>query len=544
MCPCGFVTSIGIGWEASGKGGAIAAGGSGAVAAGIEVLEQGGNAADAAAATLLALAVTDYGAFAIGGEIPFMIYDTDKQEVKVLCGLGRAPLDPKAIDWFYENTIPDTGDYKAMPTPGAVDLCVTAVKIYGTKLFEDVVAPTLRILDAGSQSWYHNLAGTFRKMIDAEQRATGTREQKLTAARDQFYKGDIADDLEKWWISVGAFLRKADLEAHRTIVEDPVSVSYRGYVIHKCNTWTQGPVLCQTLRLLEGFDLKNMGHLSADYIHVLTEAMKLAYADRDTYYGDPAFVDVPLQAILSDQYTDLRRSLIDMKKASLERRPGDPYNMRPIRDKREAGDNPARTSISDTTTCVVADRWGNIVAATPSCNLVGNQPDPKTGVAQGNRVRCLNTTYGHPNRIQPGKRPRITLTPTIVTKEGKPVLAISVAGGDLQDQTTLNVLLNHIEFGMLPKQAVTALRFNTYHMENSFDSDPDRNRAFMSAGSLRIHTRVAPSVQEELKKRGHVLSTTSTAIAAPVMLYIDYGSGIIYASGDPNAGRHAAAIPL
>jgi len=538
------VTSIGIGWEASGKGGAIAAGGSGAVAAGIEVLEQGGNAADAAAATLLALAVTDYGAFAIGGEIPFMIYDTDKQEVKVLCGLGRAPLDPKAIDWFYENTIPDTGDYKAMPTPGAVDLCVTAVKIYGTKLFEDVVAPTLRILDAGSQSWYHNLAGTFRKMIDAEQRATGTREQKLTAARDQFYKGDIADDLEKWWISVGAFLRKADLEAHRTIVEDPVSVSYRGYVIHKCNTWTQGPVLCQTLRLLEGFDLKNMGHLSADYIHVLTEAMKLAYADRDTYYGDPGFVDVPLQAILSDQYTDLRRSLIDMKKASLERRPGDPYNMRPIRDKREAGDNSARTSISDTTTCVVADRWGNIVAATPSCNLVGNQPDPKTGVAQGNRVRCLNTTHGHPNRIQPGKRPRITLTPTIVTKDGEPVLAISVAGGDLQDQTTLNVLLNHIEFGMLPKEAVTAPRFNTYHMENSFDSDPDRNGAFMSAGSLRVHTRVALSVQEELEGRGHILSTTSTAIAAPVMLYIDYGSGIIYASGDPNAGRHAAAVPL
>jgi gamma-glutamyltranspeptidase/glutathione hydrolase len=130
---------------------------------------------------------------------------------------------------------------------------------------------------------------------------------------------------------------------------------------------------------------------------------------------------------------------------------------------------------------VVADRWGNVVAATPSCNLGGNQPDPKTGVAQGNRIRSLNTTPEHPNCIQPGKRPRITLTPTIVTKDNKPVLAISVAGGDLQDQTTLNVLLNHIEFGMLPKDAVTAPRFNTDHMENSFDSNPDRNRAFMSA---------------------------------------------------------------
>ena len=534
MCP--------IGWEASGTRGAVAAGGSRAVAAGIELLEQRGNAADAAAATLLALAVTDYGAFAIGGEIPFMIYDANRREVKVLCGVGRAPLDPEAIKWFYENNIPDMGDYRAMPTPGAVDLCVTAVKLYGTKLFEDVIAPTMRILDAGGQSWYPSLADTFHRMIEAERRATGTRDQKLTAVRDRFYKGDIADDLEKWWISVGAFLRKSDLEAHRTVVEDPVKVDYRGYVIHKCNTWTQGPVLCQTLRLLEGFDLKDMGHLSADYIHAIIEAMKLAYADRDAYYGDPAFVDVPLQALLSDKYTNVRRSLIDMEKASLERRPGDPFNLKPIRGKHDARDNPLRTPISDTTTCVVADRWGNMVAATPSCNLSGNQPDPKTGVTQGNRVRSLNTTPGHPNRIQPGKRPRITLTPTIVTKDGRPIVAISVAGGDLQDQTTLNVLLNHVEFGMLPRDAVTTPRFSTGHMENSFDSDPDRGRAFMSAGSLRVNAGVAPSVREELRRRGHALSTTSKAIASPVVIYVDHGSGIIYSAGDPNAGRHAAAL--
>ena len=542
MCPKSSAATGEIGWEASGRGGAVAAGGSRAVAAGIEILEHEGNAADAAAATLLALAVTDYGAFAIGGEIPFMIYDATREEVKVLCGLGRSQLDPKAIEWFYENTIPDTGDYKAMPTPGAVDLCVTAVKLYGTKRFEDVVAPTLRILDAGGRSWYPSLAGTLRKMVEAEQRAVGTREERLMAARDRFYKGDIADDLERWWISIGAFLRKADLEAHKTIVEDPVSVGYRGYVIHKCNTWTQGPVLCQTLRLLEGFDLESMGHLSADYIHVITEAMKLAYADRDTYYGDPAFVDVPLQALLSDEYTNLRRSLIDTKEASLERRPGDPYNTRPILRKRDTGNNPVLTPISDTTTCVVADRWGNVVAATPSCNLGGNQPDPKTGVTQGNRIRSLNTTPGHPNRIQPGKRPRITLTPTIVTKAGRPVIAISVAGGDLQDQTTLNVLLNRVEFGMLPKDAVTAPRFNTDHMENSFDSDPDRNRAFMSAGSLCLNSEVTPSVAKELRKRGHSLSTTSNAIASPVMLYVDQCSGVIYAAGDPKTGRHAAAL--
>jgi gamma-glutamyltranspeptidase/glutathione hydrolase len=531
-----------IGWHDFGKGGGVAAGGREAVEAGIELLSQGGNAVDSAAATLLALAVTDYGMFAIGGEIPFIFYDAKSRDVKVLCGLGRAPLDPKVIDWYYQNGIPDMGDYKAMPVPGAVDLCVTSIKLYGTKQFEEVVAPTLKLLEKETLPWHVNLADTFRRMIEAEREASGTREQKLTIARDRFYKGDIADDLEEWWISVDALLRKADISAHTTVEEDPVSINYRGYVIYKCNTWTQGPVLCQTLRLLEEFDLKVMGHLSADYIHVVTEAMKLAYADRDTYYGDPDYVDVPLQKLLSDSYTKIRRPLIDMEEASLKRRPGDPYNMQPILGKQNPDDNPVQTPISDTTTCVVADRWGNMVAATPSSNLVKNQPDPKTGVTQGNRLRSLNTTPGHPNRIQPGKRPRITLTPTIVTKNGRAVLGISVAGGDLQDQTTLNVLLNHIEFGMKLEDAVTAPRFNTDHMENSFDSDSDRNRAFMSAGSLRVNSGVTTTVQEELKKRGHILSTTSEAIARPVMIYVDNNSGIIYCAGDPRAGRHAAAL--
>jgi len=322
-----------------------------------------------------------------------------------------------------------------------------------------------------------------------------------------------------------------------------VSISYRGYTVYKCGPWSQGPALCQTLRLLEGYDLKNMGHLSAHYIHVVTEAMKLAFADRDTYYGDPAFVDVPLGALLSDEYAALRRPLIDMKRASLERRPGDPYNMRSLRSASEAGSNPVRTPISDTTTCVVADRWGNVVAATPSCNLVGNEPDPVTGVVQGNRLRCLNTTRGHPNCIEPGKRPRITLTPTLVTREGKPVIAISVAGGDLQDQTTLNVLLNHIEFGMLPKDAVSAPRFSTDHMENSFDSNPDRSAAFKAAGSLQVQTGVPERVQAELKARKHDVTTTPAAIASPVMIFIDQSTGVVYAAGDPARGLHAAAVP-
>ena len=314
-----------IGWTATGKIGAVAAGGAAAVAAGIEMLERGGNAADGAASTILALSITDHGAFAIGGEVPFIIYDAKKGEVKVLSGLGRAPHDQAAIDWYMANGIPNDGDIKAAPVPGAVHLCVTALKLYGTMSFEQAVGPALALLDAGGRDWYPRLAVTLRKMIETEQTTAGSRETKLQAAVDRFYKGDIAEDLVAWYVEKGGFLRKEDLAAHVTRVEDPVTVDYRGYTVCKCDTWTQGPYLCQTLRLLEGFDLQEVGHLSADYVHALTEAIKLAMADRDAYYGDPVFADVPLEALLSDAYTALRRPLIDMQSASLEVRPGDPY---------------------------------------------------------------------------------------------------------------------------------------------------------------------------------------------------------------------------
>ena len=525
-----------IGWKASGKGGAVAAGGAGAVAAGISILEQGGNAADAAAATLLALSITDYGSYTIGAEIPLIIYDARKKEVKVLCGLGGAPLDPKTIQWFYENGIPSKGSIKAAPVPGALSLCITTVKLYGTMSFEQVVAPSLELLDAGGKDWHPNLAKTFRRLIDTEKQARGNRRRKLQAARDRFYKGDIADELVAFYVKNGGFLRKEDLAAHKTRLEKPVTANYRGYTICKCDTWTQGPYLCQTLRLLEGFDLKAMGHLSPDYVHVLTEALKLGFADRDKYYGDPLFVDVPLKALLSDRYTKLRRSLIDMTKASDVIRPGDPIAMKAV-----ATAEPYRPWQGGTTTCVVADRWGNMVSATPS----GNRPYAvceELGVGHGNRLRSLNTTEGHPNRIEPGKRPRITLTPTIVLKEGRPIMAISVAGGDLQDQTTLNCLLNHVEFGMMPEDAVTAVRFSTGHQEDSFDPNSIREQTLGTPASLTVDEQMDEGVRDELAKRGHKITTTSNPIAHPVMIYVDPETGIMHAAGDPKARRHAAAM--
>ncbi len=481
-----------IGWKADSKTGVIAAGAAGSVAAGMSILARDGNAADAAVATLLALMVTDHGYCSIGGEVPLMIYDARRQEVKVLSGMGSAPLDQAAIDWYMQHGIPEAGNVKIAPVPSVVDTCLTALKLYGTKTFGEVVEPTLALLDAGGEEWMPRLAVTLRKMTAEEHSAAGGREDKIQAACDLFYgRGEkpssIADELEAFYIANGGFLRKADLAAHITRIEDPVTVDYRGYTVYKCGPWTQGPVLCQALRLLEGFDLKKMGYLSADYVHAVVEALKLALADRDEYYADPNFVDVPLAALLSDEYTRLRQPLIDMQQASLEVRPGDPRHMQALKP---AG--AFHASVGGTTTCVVADRWGNVVSATPSANVLpGHHEGGQAGVTFGNRLRSFNTTPGHPNCIQAGKRPRITLTPTLVLKQGKPVLAISVSGGDVQDQVSLGLLLDFVEFGMLPEQAVIAPRFATAHHEDSFDPDPDRRRTFGPVGSLSSHGNLA-----------------------------------------------------
>ena len=531
-----------IGWNAVSKTGAVAAGGAGAVDAGIQILEAGGNAADAAAGTILALNVTDHIACSIGGEVPVLIFDAEKREVKSLSGQGRAPLSQDAIDWYMKNGIP-AGDMKMAPVPSVVDLCVTMLQRYGTKTFEEIVTPTLAILDAGDEDWHPNLAITLRRMVEEEQVTAGDRETKLQAATDRFYgrnkyRNDIAEELEAFYIKKGGFLRRADLAAHTTLIEDPVKADYRGYTVYKCGTWTQGPYLCQALRLLEGFDLKGMGHFSADYVHAVTEAIKLAMADRDEYYGDPVFVDVPMEGLLSDAYTAMRRPLIDMQKASLEARPGDIENMQPLK---EGG--VFRPGVGGTTTCVVADRWGNVVSATPSANVYREEGmGGSTGVSFGNRLRSLNTVPGHPNCIQPGKRPRITLTPTLVLKDGSPILAISVAGGDLQDQAALNLLLDFIEFDMQPKDAVIAPRFATAHHEDSFDPNPNRDEAFIRAGALTVSDTVDSSVQQELIRRGHQLEARAGAIATPVMLSIDQEDGTLYAAGDPAANRHAAGL--
>ena len=389
---------------AAGSQGVVVSGRPAATAAGVKILEQGGNAADAGAATLLALSVTYVGAFCVGGEIPILVYSADKKTVKLLEGQGEAPRDPKAIDWYMKHGIPD-GDVKAAAVPGTIDAIVTLLKLYGTKSFEEVVQPTLAILDAGGPSWYRDtgsgqkietgmnwqadMAVTFRKLVESEKAAKGTREQKLQAVSDRFYRGDIADALEAWYIEKGGFLRKADLAAHKTPLVDPLQITYRGYMVYKAGPLTQGPYLSQTLRLLEGFDLKKMGFNSADYIHTVIEAEKLALADRDEYYGDPNFTKVPMQQLLSDQYTEMRRKLIDPKKASLELRPGDPYNMKATKPPTITGPWQGGTTVM-----CVTDKFGNVIAATPSGLSSTAGVAGRTGIIHGARLSSLNTFAG------------------------------------------------------------------------------------------------------------------------------------------------------
>ena len=522
-------------YHAEGKGGAVAAEDPAAVEAGIEVLKNGGNAADAAVSVMLTASVVDYGMFSIGAEVPFIIFDKRSGKVKTLSGLGSAPLAKESMLFYYKDGIPGGGGIRAVPVPGAVHLFFTALIEYGTMTFAEVSRPVLRILDAGGQNWYDELAQTLRKLIDRESSAAGNRKDKLRAARDRFYKGDIANQLVDYYKEQGGFLRLRDLQEHRTLIEDPVSIQYRGYTVLKCGPWTQGPYLCQTLQILEGFKLQNMGHLSADYIHVLTESLKLGLADRDYYYGDPRFVDVPLVSLLSKRYAKIRRPLVDMNIASMDVRPGDPIKMKSLVNE------PAkyRPGPGGTTTCVVADQWGNFVAATPSGNGPYNICEP-LGIAHGNRLRSLNTSPGHPNRIEPGKRPRITLTPTLVLKDQLPVMGISVAGGDLQDQTTLNCLLNVIEFGMKPKEAVTANRFSTRHHENSFN--PESFRRIDGLGRLTLNEGIGKEIITDLVKRGHKVSMTGGPIANPVMIYFDREKKEFFAAGDPKANRHAAVL--
>ncbi|MFC1739186.1 gamma-glutamyltransferase family protein, partial [Planctomycetota bacterium] len=484
-----------LGWEASGRNGVVVAGRTGSAEAGFEILKAGGNAADAAVATLLALSVTDSDQFNFGSEMGVLVYDAKRGVVESISGVGETPALGTLEHYQEVGGIKDDR-IGAMPVPAPVGVFCTLLDRYGTMRFAEVAAPALRLLDRHERDWHAPLARTIQRLIEAEKDAKDRR-RGIRLVEDYFYRGPIAREIDVWSRGNGGLIRYTDMARHTARVEEPVSATYRGYAVYKCNTWTQGPWLLQALKLIEGFDIKSMGYMSADTIHLRVEASKLALADRDVYYGDPLFVDVPLKELFSREYNDMRRPLIDMQQASMVQCPGDPLGGKALLDpeRTKAGLRTAKSGDdNDTTTCVTADRWGNAVAITPSGGgpLAGD-----TGIRTSGRLVQLNTFSGHPNCIKPGKRPRITLTPSMVLKDGKPVIIISVAGGDTQDQGTLQMIINHLEFGKTAPELVSGPRCSTGHLIGSFSQLPP------SLGGLTLGTKTDPAVVEELKRRGH-----------------------------------------
>jgi len=517
-------------WKASGSEGAVVTGTREATEASLAVLKEGGHAADAAATALLVLSVTDPGNFCFGGEVPIIVYDAERKSTEVLAGQGVAPRLATLEHFQKLGSIPGSGPQSAA-VPGAFDAIITLLDRHGTITFQRASEPMLKALDVRTESWSKDLAVTIRELVAAEQTAGPDRRLGLRRVADYFYRGPVAQRLDAWSQANGGLIRKIDLATHVTRIEEPLRNDYRGHTIVKCGVWTQGPFLLQTLNLLEGFELKSLPPQGAEYVQLTTEAMKLAFADRDTYYADPLFVDVPLNGLLSKEYASIRRRLIDVNHASLEIRPGEPAG------QSKATPNPAATQPAgpqkDTTTCLTADRWGNVIAATPSG--WGGVVAGETGIQLGTRLISLNTVPGHPNCIEPGKRPRITLTPTLVFKEAQPVLAISVAGGDLQDQVSLQLLLNCLEFNMDPAASVTAPRFSTAHHTGSFRQPPPQ------LGSLVLDAGFAEDVLDDLKRRGHDVKSVAGPIGHPSVLKID-ANGLKQAAGDPKARRFAAAF--
>ena len=343
-----------------------------------------------------------------------------------------------------------------------------------------VYYPGGRVPEIGEMFRQPDLARTLRAIAAAdgtEFKRSKDRLRAIEAGRNAFYRGDVARSLVKAARDAGGILSEDDLATFHGRIEEPLHVAYRGYEVYKPGFWTQGPVLLQTLNLLSGFDLKAMGFQSASHLHTLTEAMKLAFDDRDVFYGDPDFSKIPGAALLSSSYADSRRPLIDRDRASRAHRPGSPDGIDPktLQSPRTAVVDAPPGHAGDTTAVNAADAAGNLFSAVVSGAWVldGAFIAGDTGVPLSQRMQQFNLDPKSPNVVAPRKRPRITLTPTILTRDGKPYLAISTPGGDSQDQQNLNVLLAHIDFGLPIQEAIEAPRLNSEHMQQSFRDHKD-----------------------------------------------------------------------
>jgi gamma-glutamyltranspeptidase/glutathione hydrolase len=536
---------------------------------GLHILEEGGNAVDAGVGMGFALAVLEPYIYGIGGEVPILIYLADEKRVVCLSGQGPAPRKA-SIDWFRRHgidSIPGDG-LLAAAVPDAVSTWIHALSRFGTMRLCQVLGPSIDLaargfpmferlqsaLDRSSQqfleSWptsaraylpggrvprvgeiysQPDLAGMFSRLVEAESRDMRRgRREALQAAHDAFYKGEIAERIVQFLHDNrlpdstgkrnGGLISKEDLRCYATRVESPATVDYRGYDVCKCGPWSQGPVFLQQLRILEGYDLAAFGHNDPGYIHLLVEAAKLAFADRERYYGDPDFADVPLEALLSREYAGARRKLIDPERASMTLRPGDAPAEVPR--ERKGGSDIHR---GDTTHLDAADQWGNMLSATPSGGWFRSSPViGGLGFPLGTRMQMFSLDPTHPNSLQPGKRPRTTLTPSLALKDGRPFMAFGTPGADQQDQWSLQFFLNCVEFGMNMQAAADAPTFHSSHFPSSFHPHGAQ------PGTMHVEGRVPDATVTALREKGHIVQISGEWSHGRVLgIRLDAGTGVL-----------------
>ena len=533
----------------------------------LNILLKGGNAFDAGVASLLAGGVLEQDLYSLGGEALVLVYPTTEGSVTSVVGQGWAP-GAVNVDWYRSRnkTLEGEGLDPAV-VPGAIHAALTVLERWGTMSFEEVVAPAIEYAENGFplrpstaraiqnqlqffERWPDNqaywlksdgslykagetitlptLARTLTRMVEAERAAKSTgRADGIVAARDLFYKGDIAREMVAFLQDNGAPFAYPDFAEFFARVEEPAKTTYRDYTIYKHGFGSQGPVLLQMLNILENFDLNAMGYASADYVHTVVEAMKLAYADRDTYYADPAFVTVPAEGLLSKEYARERANLIDPLHASTSFVAGDPlpydsnverWNYWKAELEDAAADQAALESSSpdvlaslgkdsagvmkDTTHMAIIDKDGNMFDATPSGGWIGGAVIlGETGIGMSVRGEQFWLDSTRANQIRPRARPRYTLTPSMVFKGDVPMMALGTPGGDNQEQTILQAFLSIVEFwdDWYPNlhAALERPRAQTLHLYGSFwPHSPRFNR-------LNVEAPIPDAVYNELRARGH-----------------------------------------
>ena len=577
--------------------------------AGMRMLLSGGNAFDALVAAGFAAAVVEpIASYSLAAEGVFMLYDARSGELLSLSGQGTAPS--KATAEFYKSQglerIP-TGpghpqSHLSFTLPGVVHAFISLAERYGTKTIDELLAPAITYASDGIPNYeymldrldsrataqqfdlyapggwdvfYHNrqvpaagtllvqpgLANTLRAMLPGSGNGHAqSREEGLQEARDVFYRGPVAQLISDSVASVGGIMTMEDLAAYKSQYGTPVKTTFHGYEIHGQDSWTQAPMLMQTLNMLERFDLKSMGHNSPAYIHTVAEAIKLSFGDREAHYGDPDYSTIPIDGLLSKEYAAERARQIDLETAyPAQPEPGDPWRYSaksrgnpplyspPEGGKEKGGGNglpapsdpaTADASAREGTTHVSAmDKQGNMVCGTISGGAFAKSVFfPELGCALSTRIEMFNCEEGHPNVVEPGKRPRTTLVNYIISKDGQPVMTVGCPGGDNQTQANVQLMLNVILFGMNPQEAVEAPRFATQSNVNSFFPH------VYHPARLDLEHAIPETTAEVLRAMGHKIARTVDCGLGATVSVRDPETGHLSTGADPRRACYALAV--